>query len=148
MKAVLQRVKNANVVVNESIICSISHGFLILLGIGCGDNDEDIIWLGNKIINLRVFEDNEGKLNESLLDVKGEVILVSQFTLFADCKKGRRPSFDNAMVPDKAKDMVDKFFQYLKSQNVRVVQGIFKTHMDITLTNYGPVTIILDSKNR
>ncbi len=148
MKAVLQRVKKASLTVDKKEISGIKQGLFVLLGVAKDDRDEDIIWLANKIINLRIFEDDEGKLNRSLLDISGEILLVSQFTLFADCEKGRRPSFDNAMPPEYAKEMFDKFFQYLKSQNVKVEQGIFKAHMEITLTNYGPVTIILDSKDK
>ena len=148
MKAVLQRVKRAGLTVGGKQVSGIKHGLFVLLGIGQGDNDEDIVWLGNKIINLRIFEDSDGKLNESLLDIKGEMLLVSQFTLFADCRQGRRPSFDNAMPPEQAREMFNKFFQHLKSQNVKVKQGIFKSHMEIELTNYGPVTIILDSKDK
>jgi len=148
MKAVLQRVKRASLTIDEKQVSGIQHGLFVLLGIRKSDSDEDITWLGDKVINLRIFEDNKGKLNKSLLDVKGEILLVSQFTLFADCRKGRRPSFDNAMPSEQAREMFSKFSQYLKSQNVKVEQGIFKARMEIALTNYGPVTIILDSKDK
>ncbi len=148
MRVVLQRVKYAKLSVKDKIISEIDQGLFILLGIGEGDSDSDIDWLVKKIINLRIFEDADSKLNKSLLDIKGKVLLVSQFTLFADCKKGRRPSFDRALKPDQAKDVFDRFLNHLKTQGVEVKSGIFGADMDIELVNYGPVTIFLDSKDR
>ena len=148
MKAVIQRVKFARVKVQGETVAEIGHGLLVLLGIGKGDGEEDIHWLANKIINLRVFEDEAGKFNYSLLNVGGEILLVSQFTLYADCRKGRRPSFDSAMQADEAEDIFNAFFDYLKAQGIKVQKGIFGGRMEIELLNYGPVTIILDSRER
>ncbi len=148
MRAVIQRVSQASLKVKDKEIASIAHGIFILLGVGNGDNDKDIVWLANKIINLRIFEDAEEKFNRSLSDVKGDILLVSQFTLFADCKRGRRPSFDDAMPPAEAENLIKNFALYLRSQNVTVKEGIFGARMEINLTNYGPVTIFLDSKEK
>lgn len=148
MRAVIQRVKAASVIVNGDVIAKIGPGIFVLLGIGKEDNEEDIIWLANKIINLRIFENDNGRFNYSLLDVNGELLLVSQFTLYADCKKGRRPSFDNVMPPQDAKIIFDKFCNYLKTQNIKIQTGVFGAKMEIELINYGPVTIYLDSQER
>jgi D-tyrosyl-tRNA(Tyr) deacylase len=148
VKAVIQRVKFARVKVQGETVAEIGHGLLVLLGIGKGDGEQDIHWLANKIVNLRIFEDEEGRFNYSLMDIGGEMLLVSQFTLYADCRKGRRPSFDLAMQADEAEAMFTAFFNYLKAQGIKVQKGIFGERMEIELLNYGPVTIILDSKER
>ncbi len=148
MRAVIQRVAEAGIKVSGKQIAKIGRGVVVLVGIGRDDNDDDILWVANKIINLRIFEDEAGKFNYSLLDIKGEILLVSQFTLYGDCRKGRRPSFDYAMPPDKAREMFDKLFNYLQTQNLRVQKGIFGAKMDVELVNSGPVTIILDSKQK
>ncbi|MDP8216256.1 MAG: D-aminoacyl-tRNA deacylase [Candidatus Kaelpia imicola] len=148
MRVVLQRVKYGRLSVKEKIISEIEKGLFVLLGIGEGDSEGDIDWLVKKIANLRIFEDSKGKLNKSLLDIKGEVLLVSQFTLFADCRKGRRPSFDKALKPQKAEELFNRFFDCLEAQGVEVRRGVFGADMDIELVNYGPVTIFLDSRDR
>jgi len=148
MKAVVQRVSKASIKVEGEEIANIKRGLLVLLGIGKEDCDEDMVWLANKIINLRIFEDENGKFNHSLLEIGGELLLVSQFTLYADCRKGRRPSFDSAMPPGQAEEIFEKFFNYLKARNIRVKKGRFGAKMDVELINSGPVTIILDSKQR
>lgn len=148
MRAVIQRVAEAGIKVSGKQIAKIGRGLVVLVGIGRDDNDDDILWLANKIINLRIFEDEAGKFNYSILDIKGEMLLVSQFTLYGDCRKGRRPSFDYAMPPDKAKEMFTRLFNYLQTQNLKVQKGIFGAKMDVELVNSGPVTIILDSKQK
>ena len=143
MKALIQRVKNASVTIDEKLCSKIDHGFLILLGIEKGDDEEKISWLVNKILNLRIFENEEGKMSKSVLDVDGEILVVSQFTLCADCKKGTRPSFDSAMAPKEASEMYDKFVKIL-SEKITVKTGVFGAMMDVELVNDGPVTIMLE----
>ncbi len=149
MKAVIQRVTKASVVINNEIKSDIKIGLLILLGIEDSDNNEDIIWLTNKISNLRIFNDNQGIMNLSVLDVDGEVLVISQFTLHAKTKKGNRPSYIKAAHPDIAIPMYEQFISTLESQIGKKVQtGKFGAMMEITLTNSGPVTIIIDTKNK
>ncbi len=148
MRAVLQRVKYGKLSVKDKLISEIDRGLFILLGIGEGDSDSDIDWLIKKIVHLRIFDDKEGKLNKSILEIDGEALLVSQFTLFADCKKGRRPSFSEVLKPGKAEELFNKFYDSLIKENIKVKTGIFGAEMDIETLNYGPVTITLDSKNR
>ncbi|MDD5614245.1 MAG: D-aminoacyl-tRNA deacylase [Candidatus Omnitrophica bacterium] len=148
MRALLQRVKRAKVSVGEEVVSEIGYGLCVLLGAGEKDSDEDIVWLANKIINLRIFEDDEGKLNKSILDIKGEMLLVSQFTLYADCLRGRRPSFDKALKPPEAEELFNKFFDYISKLGIAVKKGRFRALMDIELVNHGPVTIFLDSSQR
>lgn len=146
MKALIQRVKNAKVTVGGKIVGQIGTGFLVLLGVAPTDTQKDIEFLADKIKNLRVFEDANEKMNLSLLDVKGEVLVVSQFTLYADCKGGRRPSFTDAAAPEFAKEMYTKFVQEFKNAGIATQEGVFGAMMDVELVNAGPVTIILDSK--
>jgi D-aminoacyl-tRNA deacylase len=148
MRAVLQRVKYGKLSIESKLIAEIGEGLIVLLGIGEGDLDSDMDWLVKKIANLRIFDDSKGRLNMSILDVGGEVLLVSQFTLFADCRKGRRPSFDRALETDKAEAFFDRCYNHFINQGVKVKRGVFGTEMDIELLNYGPVTILLDSKDR
>jgi len=148
MRIVLQRVKYGKLLVKDQLISEISRGLLILLGIGEDDADSDIDWLVKKVVNLRIFDDKEGKLNKSILDIEGEILLVSQFTLFADCRKGRRPSFDKALKPEKAEELFNRFYKTLAAEGIKVEKGIFGAEMEIKLINYGPVTISLDSKDR
>ena len=143
MKALIQRVKDASVTIEGKLYSQIGHGFLILLGIEKEDSEEKIQWLINKIVNLRIFENEEGKMAQSVLDVKGEILVVSQFTLCADCKKGTRPSFDNAMKPDLAEKLYEKFVKEL-SEKITVKTGVFGAMMDVQLINDGPVTIMLE----
>ena len=144
MKIVLQRVKNASINVDDKEISKINKGLLIFLGVGKGDSESEIDWLVNKIVNLRIFEDEQGKMNKSLLDVDGEILLVSQFTLYADCNKGRRPNFTQSENPEKAKELYLLFRKKLAQNNVIVKCGIFGADMKVSLLNDGPVTIILE----
>lgn len=148
MKAVIQRAKNASVTVNDKIVGAIDHGFVILLGVTHEDTKEDAEYLANKIIHLRVFEDEQQKMNLSLLDVGGSVLSISQFTLYGDTRKGRRPNFLNAAKPDVANDLYEYFNDYIRQQGVHVETGEFGAMMDVQLTNVGPVTFILDSQER
>jgi D-tyrosyl-tRNA(Tyr) deacylase len=146
MRAVVQRVSEARVEVDEEVVAEIGHGFLTLLGVAEDDTEEDAEWMAEKIVNLRGFEDDEGKLNRSLLDTGGEMLVVSQFTLLGDCRKGRRPSFSHAAPPEKAQDLYLKFAARVKESGVSVQTGRFQAMMDVTLVNQGPVTLLLDSR--
>jgi D-tyrosyl-tRNA(Tyr) deacylase len=146
MRALLQRVSHASVVVDGQVVGTIGHGFLILLGIGQDDSEAQVQTLVEKIVHLRVFGDDEGKMNRSLLDIGGEALVVSQFTLYADVRKGRRPSFTNAAPPALAEPLVERFKNALAAYNLKVEGGIFGAHMDVELLNGGPVTIWLDSE--
>lgn len=144
MRALLQRVSKASVKVNGQTISSIGKGLLILLGVGHGDGEEQAKFLAEKVANLRVFEDEQGKTNLSILDVKGEAIVVSQFTLYADTRKGRRPSFIDAALPDVAEPLVDRFVDLLRGYGVPSQTGKFGAHMQVEIHNDGPVTIWLE----
>ncbi len=145
MKAVLQRAKHSKVLVDGSEVASIGEGLNILLGVGVGDNEKDVEKLVEKVINLRIFEDSSGKFNLSLLDIKGSALVVSQFTLYANTKKGRRPSFELAEKPERARELYEFFVKKL-SEYVPTQCGIFGAMMEVHIVNWGPVTIILDSK--
>jgi len=144
MRAVLQRVSQGSVTVDGKIVAEIGLGLVILLGIAPQDTDENAEQLADKIAHLRIFEDADEKMNLSLLDVQGSAIVVSQFTLFADTNKGRRPSFNYAAKPDLAEPLVETFAQMLRERGVPTQTGIFGAHMDVALVNDGPVTIIMD----
>jgi len=146
MRAVVQRIKNGSVHVNNKLVAAISCGLLVYLGIGESDEEEDLHYLKEKIINLRIFADSEGKMNCSLLDVGGELLVVSQFTLFGDTRKGRRPSYGDAAAPLKAEKFYNQFIEECKKLNIAVSSGVFGAMMDVNYTNCGPVTILLDSK--
>jgi len=146
MRAVIQRVKSAQVIVNEKTIGSIGFGLLVLLGISREDNCDDADYLVEKSINLRIFEDQDGKMNRSLFDVGGEMLIVSQFTLIADCRKGRRPSFTAAAAPAEAKKLYQYFIERVKEKGITVATGEFQALMEVDLVNNGPVTILMDSK--
>ena len=149
MKVVIQRVSEARVKVSDKIISEIKLGFLILLGVEKSDSKEDINWLVNKISNLRVFSDNELKMNLSIKDIKGEIIVVSQFTLHAKTKKGNRPSYIKAANPKQAEPLYEEFISLLKNESkVSVQSGVFGANMQVDIVNDGPVTIIIDSKNK
>ncbi len=148
MRAVIQRAKGASVSVNNSIIGQIEHGFVVLLGVTHDDTFEDATYLAKKIVQLRVFEDEQQKLNLSLKDVKGSILSVSQFTLYGDTKKGRRPNFMHAAKPEKANELYLQFNRLVTDEGVHVETGAFGEMMDVQLTNSGPVTLILDSKQR
>ena len=146
MKLVIQRVKHASCTIDNKITGQIEKGYMVLVGFGEGDNEEVVEKLANKLAKLRIFEDNQEKMNLSIYDVEGEILSISQFTLYADSKKGNRPSFVNALEPNKASKLYDYFNEYLRSLNLKVETGIFGADMKIELLNDGPVTIIMDSK--
>lgn len=148
MKAVVQRVKKASVEVDGKIVGQIDRGLLVLLGIGKGDNTQDAQWMVDKLINLRIFEKENGKLDESLLDINGELLAVSQFTLYGDCSKGRRPSFTDAMEAKEAKGLFKLFLEKAREKVKKVESGIFQAKMDVELINEGPVTLIVNSTLR
>ena len=149
MKVVIQRVSRATVKVSDKTISEIKLGFLILLGVEKSDSKEDVNWLVNKISNLRVFSDNEFKMNLSIKDIKGEIIVVSQFTLHAKTKKGNRPSYIKAANPEQAEPLYEEFISLLKNESgVSVQSGVFGANMQLDIVNDGPVTIIIDSKNK
>ena len=147
VKAVIQRVKSASVTVDGNVVSGIANGILVLLGVGIDDSQADVDYLAEKISHLRIFEDTNEKMNLSLLDIKGEALVVSQFTLYADCKKGRRPGFSEAALPEKAEQSYESFKSALISYGVPVKSGMFQAHMDVELVNDGPVTIVLDTKH-
>jgi len=144
MRLVVQRVANAQVVVDEKITGKIGKGFLVLLGITHSDTKETADYLVKKLCNLRIFMDENDKMNLSIKDIGGELLIVSQFTLYADCHKGNRPSFVNSANPDYANELYEYFIEKCKMEEINVQTGIFGAHMEVTLLNDGPVTIILD----
>ena len=148
MRVVLQRVSHASVTVEEKVIGKIQRGFLLLVGVTHDDAMEDMEYLVRKIVQMRIFEDEEGKLNRSIQDIGGEILSVSQFTLYADTKKGNRPSFSKAAPGDVALEMFEQFNGLLRETGVPVETGQFGADMKVELLNDGPVTILLDSKNR
>lgn len=148
MRAVVQRVRRARVTVNGRVSGEIGPGVVVLLGIGTGDDEEAARYLAGKVAELRIFEDEAGKMNRSLLETGGAVLAVSQFTLYGDCRKGRRPSFDRAARPEQARSLYDKFVQFLQERGLRVEQGVFQAMMEVELTNTGPVTLLLDSERQ
>jgi D-aminoacyl-tRNA deacylase len=145
MRAVIQRVKEARVEIEEKVVGKISKGLLIFLGVGENDTEKECEYMANKIINLRIFPDSDDLMNLSLLEIKGDVLVVSQFTLWGDCRKGRRPSFIDAARPEKAIPLYEKFIELIKEQNIKVATGKFQATMDVHLVNDGPVTILIDS---
>lgn len=147
MKVVIQRVKKAQVVIDEELVGDIKQGLLLLVGVGPDDEQEDLDYTVRKITNMRIFSDDMGKMNLSVQDVKGSILSVSQFTLFADTKKGNRPAFTGAAKPDKAEQLYNAFNEAL-AQYVPVETGVFGADMHVSLVNDGPVTIILDTKAR
>jgi D-aminoacyl-tRNA deacylase len=144
MRALLQRVSRASVTVEGQTISSIGKGLLILLGVSHGDGEEQAKYLAEKIANLRVFEDEQGKTNLSVQDVKGEALVVSQFTLYADTRKGRRPSFIDAALPEVAEPLVSRFVELLRGHGIPTQTGKFGAHMEVEIHNHGPVTIWLE----
>jgi D-aminoacyl-tRNA deacylase len=147
MRVVIQRVSRASVTIEQKIISSINNGMLILVGIEDADTDEDAEWLSNKVLQLRVFNDEQGVMNKNIVETGGEIIVVSQFTLHASTKKGNRPSYIKAARPEKAIPFYEKFVELLKAV-VPVQTGIFGAYMELELVNNGPVTILMDSKNK
>ena len=145
MRAVIQRVKSASVTVEGEVVSEIQKGLLVFLGVAQEDTPADVEYMASKIANLRIFEDDKGRMNLSILDIGGEALVVSQFTLYGDCRKGRRPSFIHAARPEKADPLYEAFMDEISQLGVSVKAGIFQAIMDVELINDGPVTIMLDS---
>ena len=143
MKLVIQRVDSASVTIENNLHSSINKGLLVLFGVEKDDSEDMLEYFAQKLLKLRIFEDEQGKMNKSILDIEGEILVVSQFTLCADCKKGTRPSFDNAKEPKAAKEYYEKFVEILKKSGINIKTGVFGAHMQVELVNNGPVTIIL-----
>ncbi|MGW8192735.1 MAG: D-aminoacyl-tRNA deacylase [Desulforhopalus sp.] len=146
MRAVVQRVSRARVRIGNKIHGEIGRGLTVLLGIRHGDKETDLQWLADKIVHLRIFGDGQGKMNLSAADIDGEVLIVSQFTLYGDCRKGRRPGFSAAAAPEIAEPLYQKFIAEVQNKGIRVATGVFQAEMQIELTNDGPVTLLLDSE--
>ncbi|QTH44045.1 D-tyrosyl-tRNA(Tyr) deacylase [Cohnella sp. LGH] len=146
MKVVLQRVSEAKVTVENEVVGAIGKGLMLLVGVGQEDTEQDLIWMADKLAGLRIFEDDGGKMNLSIEDVGGDVLSVSQFTLYGDCRKGRRPNFMGAARPELAEALYDKFNGLLRARGLRVETGRFGAMMDVSLVNDGPVTLILESR--
>lgn len=146
MRAVVQRVSEANVKVDGNIVGEIDKGLLVFLGVGEDDNNDDLEYMVGKILGLRIFEDENGKMNLSLEDIHGELLIVSQFTLYGDVRKGRRPSFSTSADPKIAENIYEQFIKKCKEKGIKTEKGIFGADMEVRLTNQGPVTILIDSK--
>jgi len=146
MRAVLQRVSGASVAVADEQISEIGAGLVVLIGVKHGDTDDDAKYIARKIVETRIFEDHAGKMNLGLMEIGGEALLISQFTLYADTRKGRRPAFNEAAKPDEAEKLYDMVMSEVEKRGIKVARGKFGAHMRVTLTNDGPVTIILDSQ--
>ncbi len=146
MRAVIQRVESASVKVDTQLISKIGKGILVFIGVGKQDTERDADYVASKIIGLRMFEDNEGKMNLSLADINGQALIVSQFTLFGDCRKGKRPSFESAAGKERAKALYEYLVEKCKQSNLVIGKGVFRESMLVDLVNAGPVTILLDSK--
>ena len=144
MKGLIQRVKRASVTIDGKVYSKINQGILILLGVEKGDNEQNADKLADKLCKLRIFEDEDRKMNKSILDVNGEILIVSQFTLAGDCKKGTRPSFDKAELPQRANELYEYFVDLIKQKNIPVGTGVFGAMMDVELVNDGPVTFMLE----
>ncbi|MCA9241720.1 MAG: D-tyrosyl-tRNA(Tyr) deacylase [Planctomycetales bacterium] len=145
MRAVVQRVRRAEVAVGEQVVGRIGRGLLVLLGVAQGDGPRQAEWMSEKVTGLRIFDDPDGKMNLALADVGGEMLVVSQFTLLGDCRKGKRPSFITAAAPELAEGLYQQFVELVRGRGVPVATGRFQTHMQVSLTNDGPVTILLDT---
>jgi D-tyrosyl-tRNA(Tyr) deacylase len=147
MRAVIQRVSRADVKVEDKVVGSIEAGLLVYLGLHHSDGPELLPLMADKIVNLRIFPNEEGRFDRSVLDVSGSLLIVSQFTLYGDCRKGRRPNFQDAAPPDKARSLYEQFLQCAASKGIRVESGVFQAHMEVSAVNDGPVTIIMDLPN-
>ncbi len=145
MRAVVQRVSQASVSIRGETVGSIGPGLVVLLGIHNEDTEQEIKWMTDKIVHLRIFEDESGKMNRSLVDIGKEMLIVSQFTLLGDCRKGRRPGYSSAAPPEKAEPMYRKFIELVKKHKIKTATGQFQEMMEVSITNSGPVTLLLDS---
>ncbi len=148
MKVVWQRVKEASVTVNNEVVASIGKGCLVLVGVEKGDTEKDVEFVADKCVNLRVFSDDNNRLNLSLIDIKGEILVVSQFTLCGDCRKGRRPSFTDAAPPDMGRQYYERLCEVIETKGVGVKRGVFQADMQVSLVNDGPVTLIIESQRK
>ncbi|QPM68739.1 D-aminoacyl-tRNA deacylase [Atribacter laminatus] len=148
MKALIQRVNKAQVLIDGKIVGKIGKGMVVFLGVGKNDNSLDIDFMVRKIPQLRIFDDVQGKMNICLKEIQGEILLISQFTLYGNCRRGLRPSYDEAAAPLEAKKLYDQVAQNLRDQNITIAEGVFGAMMQVELSNDGPVTILLDSKER
>jgi D-tyrosyl-tRNA(Tyr) deacylase len=149
LRAVIQRVSESRVVIAGRVAGEIGPGLLVLLGVGQGDDETDVAYLADKMVNLRIFKDEDDRMNLSLLDTGGEILVVSQFTLFGDCRRGRRPGYSTAALPEEANRLYRLFVESLKARHVRKVEeGEFQAHMVVSLVNDGPVTLLIDSKKQ
>lgn len=146
MRAVVQRVTKGNVEIEGNIVGSVNKGLVVLLGVSDKDTKDDVTYMVEKILNLRVFDDEEGKMNFSLLDIQGELLVVSQFTLYGDCRKGRRPNYMAAAKPEIADELYNEFVKLCRAQNVKTETGVFQADMKVNIINDGPVTLIVDSE--
>ena len=146
MRAVIQRVSKASVSINGQSVGKMGAGLCVLLGVGVGDSEREAEWTADKIVNLRIFEDGDGKMNRALHDVGGGMLIVSQFTLYGDCRKGRRPSFIEAAPAEEGNRLYEYFVEQVKSRGVEAACGVFQAHMTVEIVNDGPVTLILDTK--
>lgn len=146
MRAVVQRVTKGNVEIEGNIVGSVNKGLAVLLGVSDKDTKDDVTYMVEKILNLRVFDDEEGKMNFSLLDIQGELLVVSQFTLYGDCRKGRRPNYMAAAKPEIADELYNEFVKLCRAQNVKTETGVFQADMKVNIINDGPVTLIVDSE--
>jgi D-tyrosyl-tRNA(Tyr) deacylase len=147
MRAVVQRVTQASVSVEDRVVGAIQHGLAILIGVRVGDTEAEAQWMASKIATLRIFDDDEGKLNRSVLDVGGSALVISQFTLYADARKGRRPSYIDAAPPEVAEPLIRRFVELLEAEGVPIQTGIFRAHMLVEIHNDGPVTILLEQRD-
>lgn len=148
MRAVIQRVSRGDVVIDGQSVGRIGNGLVILLGVKEGDTEEDARWLAEKCVHLRIFEDDQGKFNLNLQDVDGQILVVSQFTLYGDCRKGRRPSFTEAASPEMAESLYHVFIEQIRQKGSQVQSGVFGARMQVEIQNEGPVTLIVDSEDR
>jgi D-tyrosyl-tRNA(Tyr) deacylase len=146
VRAVVQRVSEASVVVDGALTGAVSRGLCVLLGVGQGDSEEDARWMADKVVDLRIFEDDQGKMNRSVLEVRGGILAVSQFTLYGDARKGTRPGFVDAARPEVAQPLYARFCALVRARGVEVGEGIFRASMRVRIVNEGPVTLLLDSR--
>jgi D-aminoacyl-tRNA deacylase len=146
VRAVVQRVHEASVRVDGAVVGQIGQGLLVLLGVGRGDTEDDVDYVADKVVNLRIFPDDAGAMNRSALDVGGEILAVSQFTLYGDVRRGRRPGFIDSAPPEEARVLYLQFVEKVRGKGLRTAEGVFQAMMDVSLVNHGPVTILIDSK--